>query len=67
MVELHGKGEYRIVPFPPDRKAIDIGDYYADYRVIQSTLGWTPKISLQEGLARTFTFYKQYHQHYWDT
>jgi UDP-glucose 4-epimerase len=67
MVELHGSGEYRIVPFPPDRKAIDIGDYFADYRMIQSTLGWTPKISLQEGLARTLAFYKQYHQHYWDT
>ena len=67
MVELHGKGEYRIVPFPPDRKAIDIGDYYADYRVIQSTLGWTPNISLQEGLTKTLAFYKQYHQHYWDT
>ena len=67
IVELHGKGEYRIVPFPPDLKAIDIGDYYADYRLIQSTLGWTPKISLQEGLARTLAFYKQYHQHYWDT
>ena len=67
MVELHGSGEYRIVPFPPDRKAIDIGDYFADYRMIQSTLGWTPKVSLQEGLARTLAFYKQYHQHYWDT
>ena len=67
MVELHGSGEYRIVPFPPDRKAIDIGDYFADYRMIQSTLGWTPKISLEEGLARTLAFYKQYHQHYWDT
>jgi nucleoside-diphosphate-sugar epimerase len=55
------------VPFPPDRKAIDIGDYYADYRVIRSTLGWAPKVSLQEGLARTLTFYKQNHRHYWDT
>ena len=67
MVNLHGNGDYRIVPFPADRKAIDIGDYYADYRVIQSTLGWTPKVSLQEGLTRTLAFYKQHHRHYWDT
>ena len=34
-MELNGSGEYRMVPFPADRKAIDIGDYYADYRVVQ--------------------------------
>src|SRR5262249_19772699 len=66
LVELHRKGNYRIVPFPPDRKAIDIGDYYADYGMIQSTLGWLPKTSLREGLAQTLAFYKQHHQRYWD-
>ena len=24
-----GRGDIQVVPFPPDRKAIDIGDYYA--------------------------------------
>ena len=28
------------MPFPADRKAIDIGDYYADFRLIASSLGW---------------------------
>jgi UDP-glucose 4-epimerase len=66
LVELHGSGEYRFVPFPPDRKAIDIGDYYADYRLIQSRLGWTPKVSLRQGLEKTLAFYRKNHQHYWD-
>jgi len=60
-----GKGGYRLVPFPPDKKRIDIGDYYADYSKIQKTLGWTPKVPLREGLRRTVAYYMQYREHYW--
>ena len=42
-----------MVPFPEDRKAIDIGDFYADYSAIESELGWSPAVGLEEGLART--------------
>lgn len=59
-------GEFRLVPFPAERKAIDIGDYYADYGLIRSKLGWEPKVGLREGLARTLDFYRQHHRHYWD-
>jgi UDP-glucose 4-epimerase len=65
MVSLDSSGTYEIVPFPPERKAIDIGDYYSDYSKINQTLGWQPKISLQEGLARTLDYYRQHYQHYW--
>ncbi|MBF0226930.1 MAG: GDP-mannose 4,6-dehydratase [Desulfobacterales bacterium] len=58
-------GEYQIVPFPDDRKIIDIGDYYGDYRKIRSKLGWKPKISLDKGLELTIEFYKKYGQYYW--
>jgi len=56
LVSLAGAGEYRIVPFPSDRKAIDIGDYYADASLIRSELGWIPRIGLEEGLARSVAF-----------
>jgi UDP-glucose 4-epimerase len=65
LVELHGSGGYQMVPFPSDRKAVDIGDYYADYRLIQSKLGWTPKVLLREGLGKTLAFYREHHRHYW--
>ncbi|MFL5804389.1 MAG: NAD-dependent epimerase/dehydratase family protein [Roseiflexaceae bacterium] len=65
LVEINGAGCYEIVPFPPDRKPIDIGDYYADYRLIQGRLGWRPKIALREGLARTLEFYRAEKEHYW--
>jgi len=59
-------GEYRVVPFPPERKAIDIGDYYADYRLLRGKLGWVPQVPLREGLARTLAFYREHSDEYWD-
>ncbi|CAG0941027.1 UDP-glucose 4-epimerase [Anaerolineae bacterium] len=64
-VEVNGSGEYRIIPFPPDRKPIDIGDYYADYRKIRGKLGWTPHVNLREGLKRTLEFYRANKERYW--
>lgn len=65
LIELNGSGSYELVPFPADRKPIDIGDYYGDYRLIQGRLGWRPAISLREGLARTLAFYHEHKQFYW--
>jgi len=65
LIEINGGGSYEMVPFPEDRKEIDIGDYYGDYRKIRSRLGWKPKISLEEGLQRTLAYYRKYHTHYW--
>jgi UDP-glucose 4-epimerase len=65
LVEINGAGHYEVVPFPPERKSIDIGDYYADYRLIQGRLGWRPRVSLREGLAQTLAFYRAEKEHYW--
>lgn len=59
-------GGYHLVPFPPERKAIDIGDVYADYTKIEQTLGWRPTVPLREGLARTVAFYRQHWAKYVD-
>ncbi len=64
-IEVNGGGTYEIIPFPPDRKVIDIGDYYADYRKIRGMLGWTPRVNLREGLKRTLEFYRAHREHYW--
>ena len=60
LTRLDDSATYELVPFPPERKAIDIGDYYSDFSLIQQELGWTPKIDLTEGLKKTLSFYGQY-------
>ncbi len=65
LVEVNGAGCFRVVPFPPERKIIDIGDYYGDYRRIRAKLGWRPATDLREGLVRTLAFYREYRHHYW--
>jgi len=65
LIQLYGKGEFQIIPFPPDRKAIDIGDYYSDFSKIHQTLGWQPKVYLQQGLRQTIEYYQQHHENYW--
>jgi UDP-glucose 4-epimerase len=65
MVELGYGGTYELINFPPERKAIDIGDYYGDFNLITEDLGWKPKIDLQTGLKRTMAFYKEHGSKYW--
>ncbi|MDA0245195.1 MAG: NAD-dependent epimerase/dehydratase family protein [Chloroflexi bacterium] len=60
MIGIVGRGSYDIIPFPAERKRIDIGDFYGDYRKIRSKLGWRPKISLPDGLATTLAYYQQH-------
>jgi UDP-glucose 4-epimerase len=65
LVEVNGGGSYECVPFPSDRKLIDIGDYYGDYRLIQGRLGWQPRVDLREGLRQTLAFYRENRAYYW--
>lgn len=66
LVDAAETGTYQIVPFPLDRKAIDIGDYYADYRKIRAKLGWKPRIDLRDGLTKTLQYYREHGSHYYD-
>ena len=64
LVEIAGAGSVRLVPFPEDRKRIDIGDFYADTSLIRKTLGWEPTVPLRAGLAKTLEFYRKSREHY---
>jgi len=65
MVEINGGGKFRLIPFPPERKAIDIGDYYSDYRLAETLVGWAPKTGLRQGLARTLEYFGKFREYYW--
>ena len=67
MVEIYTGGSYELVPFPAERKAIDIGDYYSDFSKFKDALGWSPKISLSEGLRKSLEYYASHYKHYWES
>jgi UDP-glucose 4-epimerase len=64
LLDVAGGGRYTCVPFPPERKKIDIGDFYADISKIRERLGWSPATPLREGLAATVAYYRCHQEHY---
>lgn len=50
--------------FPAERRRIDIGDYYADFKLIQNAVGWVPRIRLSQGLAQTVAYFRENLHHY---
>lgn len=64
LVNVSNGGKYILKEFPSDRKRIDIGDYYSDYNLISSTIGWKPKVPLQEALRLTLDYYRKYLDRY---
>jgi UDP-glucose 4-epimerase len=64
LIEIAGSGSYRLVEWPPDKKAIDIGSFFADSSRIRRVLGWEPRVSLRDGLARTVGFYRSHFPKY---
>jgi UDP-glucose 4-epimerase len=64
LVELRPELRYEIVPFPPERKVIDIGSCYSSYALIKAELGWAPSIGLRDGLGRCLEFYAAHFDKY---
>ena len=64
VVQAAGSGRVEHVPWPPDRDAIDIGSYFGDSSKAKRMLGWVPRTSFAEGIARTLAFYRARPQWY---
>ena len=64
LVRVAGSGRHRFVEWPPEKKLIDIGDFYADSTRIQQTLGWSPRTTLSDGLRQTIEFYRSHLDRY---
>ena len=65
LLRATGTGSYKLVPFPDDRKRIDIGSAFSSFMKFHFATGWKPNISLDEGLAKTVAYYRRYKSHYW--
>lgn len=64
VVAANGSGSYVIKSFPPERKKIDIGDYYATDDKFRQATGWRPRVPLDEALSRSIAFYRENLPHY---
>ena len=64
LIRTAGTGRCRFVEWPPDKKAIDIGSFYADSQRIARVLGWRPTTPLDDGLGRTIAYFRAHLQHY---
>jgi UDP-glucose 4-epimerase len=64
LVDLAGSGRYRFVEWPAEKRAIDIGSFYADSTLFKKRTGWVPTVSLRDGLARTLAYYRQHLDRY---
>jgi UDP-glucose 4-epimerase len=66
LIEVAGSGSARFVEWPPDKKIIDIGSFYADSSKFATGTGWRPAVTLREGLGRTVAFYREHLTRYVD-
>ncbi|MCC5024146.1 MAG: NAD-dependent epimerase/dehydratase family protein [Candidatus Synoicihabitans palmerolidicus] len=64
LVSLAPGATYRRRKFPANRKAIDIGHYYADDTAIRTTLGWRPRTNLTNALRRSLSYFQREGSHY---
>jgi UDP-glucose 4-epimerase len=64
LLEQAGHGSMALVEWPADKKAIDIGSFYASSAKLTAVTGWQPVTELADGLARTIAFYRAHFDQY---
>jgi UDP-glucose 4-epimerase len=65
ILDAAGTGSLELVEWPADRKAIETGDYFADFSKFTAATGWEPRVEMEDGLAQTVEFYKAHREFYW--
>ena len=60
ITRIAGSGRVEYTAWPPLAEQIETGDFVADISRIRQELGWSPRVSLAEGIDRTVSFYRQH-------
>ena len=60
LMEIAGTGRVEYVEWPAEKKAIDIGSFYADSTKFKQAVDWKQTVSLRDGLRRTVAFYREH-------
>jgi UDP-glucose 4-epimerase len=64
LVDVAASGRVEYVEWPAEKKAIDIGSFYADSTKFRRTTGWAPTVALADGLRETIAFYRRHLERY---
>jgi len=64
LVAANGGGSFVVKEFPPERKAIDIGDYWADDTTFKRATGWQPRVGIRAGLEKSLDFFRTWLPNY---
>jgi nucleoside-diphosphate-sugar epimerase len=65
IINACGAGRYDHVPWPEDRKMIEVGDVVTDFSKLTDHTGWRPTTPLSKGLEITADYYRKHKEHYW--
>jgi nucleoside-diphosphate-sugar epimerase len=65
LLSVTGTGSYRLVPFPDEKKSIDVGSAFSSFMKFHTATGWKPQVTLEEGLRKTVDYYRRNKAHYW--
>ena len=66
LIDVAGAGSVRYVPWPTEKKAIDIGSFYADSSRFRNAVGWEPLVTLRDGFVKTLAYYRAHADAYLD-
>jgi UDP-glucose 4-epimerase len=58
LIDVAGSGRVTYVPWPEDKKRIDIGSFYSDSSKFRRTTSWQPAVALRDGFRRTIAYYR---------
>lgn len=53
------------VPWPPTRALVETGDYVSDIGRLHAATGWSPSVSLRDGIKLTADYYRDRRRMYW--
>lgn len=64
VVRVAGQGKIGEIEFSGDEKKIQLKDYYASSEKFEAATGWKLQYGLEQGLNKTFDFFKPHLSHY---
>ena len=58
IVKIMGRGRVKYIPWPIERKAIEVGDISISNKKSSEVIKWTPQWNLEDGLRKTKEYYE---------